>query len=88
MKLIFCPACSDVVRMMDYKRECECKKSYGFYEKDGLSAVIGGEAIPFGISNPSFLRALQRRPEEGMGANFDAFVIPIRCRSIKKGDTK
>lgn len=84
MKLIFCPNCSDIVRLMDYRRECECKNSYGYYEKDGLNAVIGGEAIPWGISNPSFVRALQRRPEEGMGATFDAFVIPRKCPTIKQ----
>lgn len=84
MKLIFCPACADVVRLLDFRRECDCKKSYGYYEKDGLHAVIGGEAIPWGISNPSFVRALQRQPEEGEGARFDAFVIPRNCPTIKR----
>lgn len=84
MKLIFCTECSDIVRLLDYKRKCECKKSYGYYEKDGLNAVIGGKAIPWAISNPSFVRALQRRPEEGDGVRFDAFVIPRKCRTIKQ----
>jgi hypothetical protein len=69
--------------MMDYFRECECKKSYGFYEKDGLNAVAGGEAVPLGIANPSLLLALQRRPEEGLGSTFDAFVIPVNCPTVK-----
>ena len=69
--------------MMDYFRECECKKSFGFYEKDGINAVIGGEAIPLGISNPDFMLAMARRPNEGMGSTFEAFVIPVECPTIK-----
>lgn len=83
MKLFLCEACSDIVRLLDYKRECECKKSYGFYEKDGLHAVMGGKAIPLGISNPSLLVAIQRRTENAPGPAFHAFVIPFNCSTIK-----
>jgi hypothetical protein len=83
MKLIFCPNCSDVVRLMDYFRECECKESFGFYEADGLNATIGGKAIPIGFSNPTFKYALEHQPKDGAGFVFDAFVIPQECSTIK-----
>jgi hypothetical protein len=68
---------------MDYYRECECRKSYGFYEADGLNAIVGGMGIPLGFSNPDLKLALANRPEEGMGSTFEAFVIPVKCPTIK-----
>ncbi len=83
MKLIFCSNCSDVVRLLNYYRECECKESFGFYESDELNAVIGGKAIPIGFSNFPFKYALEHRPRSGTGRRFDAFVIPHKCSTIK-----
>ena len=52
MKLIFCPKCSDVVKLWKRKRfrRCTCRKSYGRYIDD-IKAEIGGEAIPLVIDN-------------------------------------
>lgn len=82
MKLIFCPTCHDVLKLQSRKRKCACGQAWGLYVND-LDARIGGKAIPLGISNPSFLEALESRPEEGMGAIFEAFVIPKRVPTIK-----
>lgn len=82
MKLIFCPKCTDVVRLLDFKRRCFCGSSWGQYT-DYVNAIIGGEAIPIGFSNPHFTQALKDRPEEGNGSEFKAFVIPVRCPTIK-----
>lgn len=82
MKLIYCPHCKDVRRLTFEKRECECGASFGYYYKDGLHAVIGGDAIPLGIDNFTFGYALEHRPETGMGMTFSAFVIPKQCPSI------
>lgn len=40
--------------------------------------------MPLGISNPSFVDALKKQPEEGMGCRFEAFVIPKKCPTLKK----
>lgn len=82
MKLIYCPHCTDIVRLLELRRYCECARSYGNYV-DSLNAEVGGLAIPIGFANPSFKKALETRPEEGMGSTFEAFVIPIKCDTIK-----
>lgn len=85
MKLIFCPKCSDVVKLSAKGlRRCECGKASGQYDKDGLNATISGTAIPIGFSNPSLSKALQNRPENGLGQTFEAFVIPKTCPTIKE----
>jgi hypothetical protein len=83
MKLIYCPDCSDMVRLTLRKRSCACKKSWGKYT-DNLNAVIGGIAIPIGISNSSFVDALWKRPQEGLGSRFEAFVIPKICPTVEQ----
>ncbi len=82
MKLIFCPKCNDIFRLTGTCRKCECKNSYGYYVNN-LCAVIGGDAIPLGIENSSFVAALRNRPEKTWGYNFEAFVIPKSCPTIR-----
>lgn len=84
MKLLFCPKCEDVVRLHRKPRSCMCKKCGGYYQKDGLNAIIWGKPIPLGFENGSFIAALNNQPEEGLGARFDAFVIPKVCPTIAK----
>ena len=55
MKLFYCPQCHDVMKLHVYLRQCYCGESGGFYKRDGLNAVLIGEAIPVGIDNFSFL---------------------------------
>ncbi len=81
MKLIYCPDCKDIVRLMGDTRVCKCGGSRGRYLNE-LVAVIGGRAIPLGFTNDSFLWALKRRPEYGLGVMFNAFVIPVECDAI------
>lgn len=85
MKLIFCEKCSDVVRLIEKERTCECGLSSGRY-LDGLNAVFSGPAIPLGFSNPTLALALGRQPEEGWGVDFKAFVIPKVCPTFIKED--
>lgn len=59
MKFIFCQECHDVQLLIKGIRSCLCGQSYGSYLDDGKRAVIGGEAIPFGINNGSFSLALE-----------------------------
>lgn len=85
MKLIFCPKCGDLFKLSQSTKKCLCKKSYGKY-LDGLNAEIGGNAVPVGINNISFLEALYKRPLDGEGSRFEAFVIPVRCETVLKAE--
>lgn len=84
MKLIFCPHCQDVVKLDFEARNCKCGRSGGVYKKDGLHAVISGDAIPLGIDNTSLAWAMKARPECGsLGSTFEAFVIPKECETVE-----
>lgn len=82
MKLIFCTACKDIVRLYGHPRTCQCGKAWGSYLNDDLHAVIGGPAIPLGIRNDEFIEALRVRPVDGTGSRFAAFVIPQVCDTV------
>lgn len=82
MKLIFCPDCHDIVRLLLVRRECVCGKSWGKYV-NFLDAEIGGNAIPIGFSNESFMEAVNNRPENGLGEIFTSFIIPRQCDTVK-----
>ncbi len=81
MKLLFCPRCGDVRKLHRDRTVCECLASWGRYIND-LDAVVGGSAIPLGISNPSFLAAIKGRPDEAPGATFEAWVIPHHSKTV------
>jgi hypothetical protein len=84
MKLLLCTSCEDVVKLgSDEWRECKCGASAGRYI-DRINAEIKGDAIPIGFANGSLLAAIRKRPEDGMGSVFTAFVIPKKCDSIKE----
>lgn len=84
MKLIFCPKCHDVLKLLrDQHRSCICGKSGGLYKEDGLHAIIYGSAIPVGFTNLTFAFALNNRPKTGTGKTFTAFVIPEKCDTIE-----
>lgn len=83
MKLIFCTECHDIVKLHSDPTACMCGKSGGRYVDD-LNAEIYGKAVPLGIANGSFVRALENRPESGLGKRFDAFVIPHQCDTVKE----
>jgi hypothetical protein len=82
MKLIYCPYCSDVVRLHKHKRQCECKKIWGMYIDD-LNATISKRAILIGFSNNSFIDALKSKPNTEKGTKFEAFVIDKNSSTIK-----
>lgn len=52
MKLLFCPNCGDVVRLIPTRwRRCVCRQSGGQYNADGMTATAGGKAHVLGIGN-------------------------------------
>ena len=75
MKLILCPECQDVVKLiMEETRSCKCGRSSGKY-LDPLYAEISGKAIPLGFDNGMLRNAVVNRRKAGKGVRFDAFVI-------------
>jgi hypothetical protein len=92
MKLLFCPECKDVVSLrpggMDSNRNCWCGASWGYYLEDDLTGILGGQAIPLGFANSSFLWALKHRYKSGPGYKFEAFVIARECNTIKREKEK
>lgn len=87
MKLIFCPKCTDVVRLVSELRRCQCGFISGRYT-DSINAEISKEAVPLGFDNPSLAQALKNQPPNGLGRRFEAFVIPKECPSIQRLDKR
>ncbi len=55
MKLLYCSQCGDVRALgIQTWRTCACKESGGQYNKDTVTATIGGLARVFGVSNLFF----------------------------------
>lgn len=66
MKLIYCPICGDVVRLIESRwRLCACRVSGGQYNMDMTTATVGGHARVFGIGNPFFNELFQYLDDEG-----------------------
>ena len=71
MKLLFCPACSDVFKLTYDLRCCSCGKVRGRYTDDTF-AEVNGEGYSLAIGNGSLLAALasanperiERRPKD------------------------
>ena len=86
MKLIFCPSCQDLVKLLRSKRSCKCGDSWGKYT-DHIKATVGGLAIPVGVDNNTFAKAVRSRnmfPSAHMELNFDAFVFGSVAKNITR----
>ena len=81
MKLIFCLACQDVVRLeIENEKFCKCGQSSGKYEEDGHCAWYSGKAVPIGMGNKKFAEAIVSK-----GKNFDAWVFdPAYKKFVRK----
>ncbi len=88
MKLLYCKNCRDVVALIRSKtRKCFCGETSGRYT-DNLNAIYSGEhALPFGIDNPSFMKARMMTELMGEGEDFTAFVITEDCKTFNKVET-
>jgi hypothetical protein len=84
MKLLYCKSCLDIFNL-DYKlKRCSCGHSEGYYV-DQVNAVYSGSgAVPLGITNTSLFDAIVNRPNDGMGLEFNAFVIPNVCDTFRQ----
>lgn len=83
MKLLFCKSCQDVIRLNKDYKNCSCKKIGGKYIDDLNAIYFGEQAVPLGFNNHSMLKAINTQPEDGLGKDFIAFVIPKKCNSFK-----
>lgn len=63
MKLLFCPECNDVQKLLQEPEitTCNCGDSWGFYKPDGWNAVIAGKGLAIGLDNNSLAYAIKER---------------------------
>lgn len=82
MKLLMCLECNDIFNLDLSEKSCSCGRSKGKYINQQLADYTGKSAVPLGFSNPSFIQAIKDQPNEGMGKEFTAFVIPKNCETF------
>ncbi|KGR83649.1 hypothetical protein [Lysinibacillus boronitolerans] len=82
MKLLMCLECNDIFNLDLSEKICSCGRSKGKYINQQLAEYTGKSAVPLGFSNPSFIQAIKDQPNEGMGKEFTAFVIPKNCETF------
>ncbi|WP_245712547.1 hypothetical protein [Anaerobacillus alkalilacustris] len=84
--MLICLDCNSVFNL-DYEwKECKCGHSKGKYI-DNLNAIFEGDAaVPLGFSNASLITAINNQPDQGLGEEFTAFVIPRKCPTFRKND--
>ena len=87
MKLLFCPMCQDIVKLLkERQRTCVCGKSWGMYLENGVDSIYGGEAVVLGFGNETFMSAIRKlggRGPDGLGWRFTAFVMPKDTPTVK-----
>ncbi|QVY61950.1 hypothetical protein [Cytobacillus gottheilii] len=79
MKLLLCLECSDMFNLDLKMQKCSCGKTKGQYIDNLYAIYEGASAMPIGISNPSLKEAISNQPDEGLGKEFTAFIIPRNC---------
>lgn len=92
MKLLYCLACRDIVRIYSDDRPCKCGQSKARYVDDHNARVTGPGRI-IGVDTERFYRAVQaavegcsridRWPE---GTGFEAFVAPTYWPTVTGPD--
>jgi len=86
MKLLYCSKCKSIFNLTDTMKHCACGETKGMYI-DNLNAVYAGDyAVPLGIANGDFHRALESETRKlyNISVVFDAFVIEPDCPTFKK----
>ena len=87
MKLIYCPECKDVVKLVKGEmRQCLCGNSRGEYteneDEDEHHTTLYGVAVPLCFPDASFEAALDNRPESGKGSTFLSFFLPTESPTV------
>ena len=82
MKLLYCSRCRDVIRI-EVRSSCRCKKTKGRY-LDNRNAEFEGEfAVPLGIDNAEFVRAVRAKDNE-RPISFRAFRMEDPCPTFRR----
>lgn len=81
MKLLFCRACSDVVKLTREIRRCQCGASRGRYIDDDWHAEVWGESVEVvGLRNDSLMSAVRvldsLQGSVARGPDVQAFLFP------------
>jgi hypothetical protein len=58
MKLLNCLKCHDIIALKMSIRRCLCLKSAGYYQPDGIRAIISGPCRAIGINNTHYKLSL------------------------------
>jgi len=67
-----------------YEKSCRCGRSKGKYINQQLAEYTGEFTMPLGFSNSSLIKAIKDQPNEGLGKEFTAFVVPKKCETFFK----
>lgn len=79
VKLLLCLKCSHIFNLDYNERMCDCGSTKGKYINQQEAIYSGKHSIPLGVANDSLINAIKNQPQEGMGEEFSAFVIPKIC---------
>lgn len=85
MKLLFCPHCTDAVKIKLILTECECGKCVAVY-RDHINIDWNGQGILLGINNSSLRNAIltdRAGIDPTRGTDFIAFTISPKAESVK-----
>lgn len=80
MKLLFCRACGDIVRLLTDPRRCRCGKSSGAYVTEMETVVHGEPAEVIGIDSNAIERAV-RKVDYNLGPLELNEVSPLEFRA-------
>lgn len=84
MKLLLCTKCLSVFSLHDEMYSCRCGEVSGRYIDNVTGIYSGTSAVPLGFNNSSFFRSVRDQPQDGMGLEFGAFVIPKECATFQE----
>ncbi len=85
MKLVLCTNCGSVFSLaVGRVKTCDCGQCSGQYTDNLYAEYTGINAIPLGFANQSLVGAIKNQPENGMGKEFTAFVIPKDCGTLRR----
>jgi len=79
MKLFYCKACQDIIKLTRHKRSCACKLSTGKYTSE-VGVKVYGPCRVFAIADMDFRRALTATNH--IVSTFMAFVLDNTCSAI------
>lgn len=76
MKLLFCPDCGDVQKMLATFRRCRCGAVEGRYINDEDVEVTGERVEVIGIDNHSLSGAMRMKTMRSGSLPLDAWLFP------------